>query len=121
MPPPPPAPNSPSYAASIPITFSRHFLPICCAEGFARGFPNGKQGLSTAWGGGCGLALAMPWVAAVKGTLGLENKEVAECAFFLGLLYLGMGRTYGENFWALGQLGPPKNAGSIFSPIISNI
>ena len=26
-----------------------------------------------------------------KGTLGLENKEIAECAFFLGLLYLGMG------------------------------
>ena len=30
---------------------------------------------------------------------------------FLGLLYLGMGWTYGENFWALGQLGPPKNGG----------
>ena len=26
----------------------------------------------------------------VKGTLGLENKEIAECAFFWGL-YLGMG------------------------------
>ena len=40
---------------------------------------------------------------------------------FLGLSYLEMGWPYGENFWALGQLGPPKNGGSIFSPIILNI
>ena len=57
----------------------------------------------------------------LRGLLGWKIKKLLNVRFFGIIISWDEVNLYGENFWALGQLGPPKNGGSIFSPIISNI